>query len=98
MESGVGKCHKVKLQLSDYAMESSFYTVPLGGVDVVLGAQWLRTLGTYSANHIKQFIRFKWDGRKYQLFGFQAPPTQVISTQQMKKIIRKGAPTFVVQC
>ena len=33
---GVGKCHKVKLQLSDYAMESSFHTIPLGGVDVVL--------------------------------------------------------------
>eukprot|EP00253_Pinus_taeda_P002639 PITA_02639 len=95
---GVGKCHKVKLQLSDYAMESSFYTVPLGGVDVVLGVQWLRSLGTCSANHIKQFIKFKWDGRKYQLFGFQAPPTQVISAQQMKKLIRKGAPTFVAQC
>eukprot|EP00253_Pinus_taeda_P030836 PITA_30836 len=95
---GVGKCHKIKLQLSDYAIESSFYTVPLGGVDVALGVQWLRTLGTYSANHIKQFIKFKCDGRKYQLFGFQAPPTQVISTQQMKKLICKGAPAFVAQC
>ena len=67
---GVGKCHKVKLQLRNHAMESSFYTVPLGGVDVVLGVQWLRTLGTYSTNHIKQFIKFEWDGRKYKLFGF----------------------------
>jgi len=48
---GVGKCHKAKLQLSDYEMESSFYTVPFGGVDVVLGIQWLQTPGTYSANH-----------------------------------------------
>ena len=95
---GVGKCHKVKLQLSDYAMESSFYTVPLGGVDAILSVQWLRTLGTYSTNHIKQFIRFKRDGRKYQLFEFQEPPTQVISTQQMKKFIHKAAPTFVAQC
>lgn len=95
---GVGKCHKVKLQLSDYAIESSFYTVPLGGVDVVLGVQWLRTLGTYSANHIKHFIKFKWDGQKYQFFSFQAPPTQVISAQQMKKLIRKGALAFVAQC
>ena len=49
---GVGKCHKVKLQLSNYAIESSFYMVPLRGVDVVLGVQWLRRLGTYSTNHI----------------------------------------------
>ena len=50
---GVGKCHKVKLQLSEYEMESNFYTVPLEGVDVILGIQCLQTLGTYSANHQK---------------------------------------------
>ena len=60
---GVGKCHKVKLQIEDYELETRFYTVPLGGVDVVLGIQWSQTLGTYSANHQKQFIKFKWEGR-----------------------------------
>ena len=47
----VGKCHKVKLQLKNYNLESEFYAIPLGGVDVVLGIQWLQTLGTYSTNH-----------------------------------------------
>ena len=37
----VGKCHKVKLQIKDFHLESPFYTVPLRGVDVVLGIQWL---------------------------------------------------------
>ena len=46
----VGKFHKVKLQIQDYNLESEFYVVPLGGVDAVLGIQWLETLGTYSAN------------------------------------------------
>ena len=32
----VGKFHKVKLQIQDYNLESSFYIVPLGGVDKVL--------------------------------------------------------------
>jgi len=72
---GVVKCHKVKLQISDYNLESGFYTVPLGGVDIVLGIQWLQTLGTYSANHQKQFIKFKWEGRRYKLYGLQPPPT-----------------------
>ena len=47
----VGKCHKVKLQMQEYNLESDFFGVPLGGVDVVLGIQWLQKLGTYSANH-----------------------------------------------
>ena len=42
----VGKCHKVKLQMQEYNLESDFFSVPLGGVDVVFGIQWLQTLGT----------------------------------------------------
>ena len=38
------------------------------------------------------------DGRRYKLMGFHAPPTQVVSAQQMKKLIRKGAPAFLAQC
>ena len=58
----VGKSHKVKLQIQDFNSESLFFTIPLGGVDVVLGIQWLRTLGTYAANHQVKFIKFKWGG------------------------------------
>lgn len=96
--NGVGRCHKVKMELNGYEMQSSFYTVPLGGVDAVLGIKWLQMPGTYSANHQKQFITFKWNGRKYKLFGFQAPPTIIILAQQMKKLICKGALIFIAQC
>ena len=41
----VGKCHKIKLQIQDYNLESEFYAAPLGRVNVVLGIQWLQTLG-----------------------------------------------------
>ena len=47
----VGKGHKVKLKIKNFHLEYPFYTVPLRGVDVVLGIQWLQNLGTYSANH-----------------------------------------------
>lgn len=94
----VGKCHKVKLQIQDYNLESPFYTVPLGGVDVVLSVQWLQTLNTNSANHQKQFIKFRWEGQIYKLYGFQPPQNQILSSHQMVKLIRKGAPTYIVQC
>ena len=94
----VGKCHKVKLQIQDFSLESSFFTVPLGGVDVVLGVQWLRTLGTYAANHQVQFIKFKWGGQKYKLHGFQAPENHAVSSSQMIKLSRKRAPAYAIQC
>ena len=55
----VGKSHKVKLQMQEYNLESDFFAVPIGGVDVLLGIQWLQTLGTYSANHQEHFIEFQ---------------------------------------
>ena len=83
----VGKCHKVKLQIKYFNLESELYTLLLGGVDIILGVQWLKTLGTYSANHQKHFIKFKWQGKNYKLHGFQPPDTQVVSSQQMEKLI-----------
>ena len=65
---------------------------------MVLGIQWLQTLGTYSANHQKQFISFKWEGQKHKLYGFQAPENQIVSSSQMMKMIQKGAPAYLVQC
>ena len=52
----VGRCHKFKLQMQEYNLESDFIAVPLGGVNVVLGIQWLQTLGAYSKNHQEHFI------------------------------------------
>ena len=94
----VEKCHKVKLQIQDFNLESELYTLPLGGVDIVLGVQWLQTLGTYSANHQKHFIKFKWQGKISKLHGFQPLGTQVVSSQHMEKLIRKGASAYVIQC
>jgi hypothetical protein len=79
-------------------LEFGSYTVPLGGVDIVLGVEWLQTFGTYSTNHQRQFINFKWGGRKYKFYGFQPPPTQIISSRQMEKLIQKGGATYIAQC
>ena len=76
----VGKCHKVKLQMHEYNLESDFFAVPLGGVDVLLGIQWLQTLGTYSTNHQENFIEFQSFGKTHKLYGFQPPLTQSVTS------------------
>lgn len=75
-----GKCHKVKLHIQGYNLESPFYTVPLGGFDLVLGIQWLQTIATSFVNHQKKFIKFKWEGKKYKLYGFEPPENQIVSS------------------
>ena len=94
----VGKCHKVKLQMREYNLESDFFVVPPGGVDVVLGIQWLQTLGSYSAIHQEHFIQFYWLRKEYKLYGFQPPQTQLVASHQMERLIRNGAPAYLIQC
>ena len=64
----VGKYHKVKLQMQEYNLESDFFVVPLGGINVVLGIQWLQTLGTYFANHQEHFIEFHAFEKTHKLY------------------------------
>jgi hypothetical protein len=48
--------------MEEYSLEILIYGIPIGGVDVVLGIQWLRTLGTISTNYKELFMRFELEG------------------------------------
>jgi hypothetical protein len=58
----VGKCHNLKLNMGEYNLESPMYSIPIGGVDVVLGIKWLKKLGTIPTNCNELFIRFELEG------------------------------------
>ena len=38
-----GKCHKITLTMGEYVLNSLMLAIPMGGVDVVLGVQWLQS-------------------------------------------------------
>lgn len=42
---GKGVCGKVELLVGDWRIVDSFLPLELGGVDVILGMQWLHSLG-----------------------------------------------------
>ena len=50
-----GKCHNINLSMGEYVLRSPMIAIPMGGVDVVLGVQWLQSLGTISFNFQKLF-------------------------------------------
>lgn len=51
------------------------HVIPNGGVDVVLGIQWLRTLGTLSTNYNELFMRFGLKGIQNELEGLKYAPS-----------------------
>ena len=48
-----GKCQKITLTIGEYVLNSPILAIPMGGVDVVLGVQWLQSLGTMAFNFKK---------------------------------------------
>jgi hypothetical protein len=40
-----GHCENVRLQIGDYHLKSHMFAINMGGCDIVLGVDWLRTLG-----------------------------------------------------
>jgi hypothetical protein len=45
-----GKCNNINLSMGEYVMNSPMIAMPMGGANVVLGIQWLQSLGTMDFN------------------------------------------------
>ena len=57
----LGKCHKITLTMGEYVLNSPMYAITMGGGDVVLGVQWLQSLGMMDFNFLEHFIKFSLD-------------------------------------
>jgi hypothetical protein len=40
-----GSCENVRLQIGQYNLKSHMFSIDMGGCDIVLGVEWLCTLG-----------------------------------------------------
>lgn len=71
-----GKCEEtVTIQGSKFVIP--FHILELGGCDVVLGIQWLKTLGSIQWNFNNMSLQFERDGSKLLLQGLMSDQLQV---------------------
>ena len=68
--------------------------IPMGGADVVLGVQWLQSLGTVAFNFQKLFMKPSWEGKEYELNGITGKPRKVIRSNVMKRLLKKGTSRY----
>ena len=67
------------------------FSFPLGGCDVVLGAQWLRTLGPILWEFAELWMQFSINGTKHTLRGLQLGSLSLISSHRMEKLLKKSS-------
>ena len=59
----LGKCNKINIIMGEYVMNSPMIAIPMGVVDVVLGIQWLQSLGAMDFNFQELFMKFSLEGK-----------------------------------
>jgi hypothetical protein len=85
-----GKCNKINLTMGEYVMNSPMIAIPMGGADVLLGIQWLQSLGTVAFNFQELFMKFLLEGKEIELRGITGKPGKVISSNGMTQLLKKG--------
>jgi len=85
-----GRCENVKLQMGDYQLKTHMFAIHMGGCDIVLGAEWLRTVGPITMDFQELYMSFRQNNYTHTLRGLQAGPPSIISSHRMEKLLKKG--------
>ena len=92
-----GKCHNIKLSMGEYVLTSPMLSIPMGGVDVVLGVQWLQSLGTIAFNFQELFMKIYMEGKEVELRGIAGKPRKIINSNSMTKLLKKEQRGVIAQ-
>ncbi|XP_043725548.1 uncharacterized protein LOC122672115 [Telopea speciosissima] len=64
-----GVCKKVLLKLQHHKFELDLYVLPIKGAEVVLGVDWLETLGPIVSDYRNLTMEFQWGNQQVHLQG-----------------------------
>ncbi|KZV50196.1 hypothetical protein F511_26056 [Dorcoceras hygrometricum] len=81
-----GVCRNLNVELGMYTVAITGHLFELGGVDVILGVDWLRTLGEVMLDWNKMRMRFKEGERVIELKGDPTLQRAVVSLKSLYKI------------
>ncbi|XP_073153488.1 uncharacterized protein [Henckelia pumila] len=83
-------CSQVPLVLQGHEFAIDMYVLPIWGLDVVLGMQWLRTLGPCLHNHETLTMEFTWKGQRVCLVGDKPATPESLSYHRLCTMVNKG--------
>jgi hypothetical protein len=82
-----GRCENVHLQIRHHQLKSHMFSIDMGGCDIVLGVEWLHTLGPILMDFKELTMQFQQEGKMYQCQGLTASSPEIISSHRMENIL-----------
>ena len=88
---GKGVCRDVEVQMEGWKVNDSFLPLQLGGVDMILGMQWLHSLEVTEVDWKKLLLTFYHQGKKIMIRG---DPSLTRTRVSLKNLVKSlGAKT-----
>ncbi|KAA0057268.1 Ty3/gypsy retrotransposon protein [Cucumis melo var. makuwa] len=95
---GKGVCGEVELWLGECKVTDSFLPLELGGVDAILGMQWLHSLGTTEVDWQNLILTFYEQGNKVVIKGDPSLTKTQVSLKGMMKNWDTEDQGYLVEC
>ncbi|KAA8529633.1 hypothetical protein F0562_034267 [Nyssa sinensis] len=95
--SNQGKCKGVELYLQGVTITVDCYLLPLDGYEVVLGAQWLRTLGPLLWDFSKLQMQFQLKGQTIIWQGLSPSINKIVGEAAIRRDICKKKEGILLQ-
>ena len=95
--NGMGVCKNVEIELHEILFKQNFLPFNLGHIDVILGIEWLQTLGEVKANWGVQTMKFRWEGNQVVLQGDPSLSQMEASFRVILKAVKAGGQGFMVE-
>jgi len=92
-----GRCENVCLQVGQYNLKSHMFDIYMGGCDILLGVEWLCTLGPILMDFTELTMQFQQAGQQYKFQGITTDSPEIISSRRMEKILKKGHSGIISQ-
>jgi hypothetical protein len=94
MECG-GRCEHVKLQMGDYQFKTHLFSIDMGGCDIVLGVEWLCTLGPVTLSFKEIYMGFTKEG--HLPHSLREISLETIISHCMQKLLNKVQSNIISQ-
>ena len=94
---GKGVIHDVELEMQDCTITTSFLSLDLGIADVILGVQWLDTLGEMRVDWKLQVMKIRLGERELTLVGDKSLHTAGVSLKALQRSKEKDGEGMVVE-
>jgi hypothetical protein len=90
-----GLCAGLLIWLQGKSFTIDFFVLPMDVCEVVIGTQWLRTLGPIWWDFERLWMRFMWKGRDVELRGIKPPLHRIVEGRVMEREFKRRRCSWV---